>query len=69
MSNLAEVIPAMPTQAPATTALSNNTGVFQFNNFSDAMSAAQVLANSTLVPKDYRFTYVSIHAPVWGATK
>ncbi len=57
MSNLAEVIPAMPTQAPATTALSNNTGVFQFNNFSDAMNAAQVLANSTLVPKDYRFTY------------
>ena len=57
MSNLAEVIPAMPTQAPATTALSNNTGVFQFNNFNDAMNAAQVLANSTLVPKDYRFTY------------
>ena len=57
MPNLAEVIPAMPTQAPATPALSNNTGVFQFNNFSDAMNAAQVLANSTLVPKDYRFTY------------
>nr|WP_313379301.1 recombinase RecT [Moraxella sp.] len=57
MSNLAEVMPAMPTQAPATTALSNNTGVFQFNNFNDAMNAAQVLANSTLVPKDYRFTY------------
>ena len=57
MPNLAEVIPAMPTQAPATTALSNNTGVFQFNNFNDAMNAAQVLANSTLVPKDYRFTY------------
>ncbi|VWX31542.1 Recombinase RecT [Moraxellaceae bacterium 17A] len=57
MSNLAEVIPAMPTQAPTTTALSNNTGVFQFNNFNDAMNAAQVLANSTLVPKDYRFTY------------
>ena len=57
MSNLAEVMPTMPTQAPATTALSNNTGVFQFNNFSDAMNAAQVLANSTLVPKDYRFTY------------
>lgn len=57
MSNLAEVIPAMPTQAPATTAFSNNTGVFQFNNFNDAMNAAQVLANSTLVPKDYRFTY------------
>lgn len=57
MSNLAEVIQAMPTQAPATTALSNNTGVFQFNNFNDAMNAAQVLANSTLVPKDYRFTY------------
>jgi hypothetical protein len=47
----------LPTQAPATTALSNNTGVFQFNNFNDAMNAAQVLANSTLVPKDYRFTY------------
>jgi len=31
--------------------------VFQFNNFNDAMNAAQVLANSTLVPKDYRFTY------------
>ena len=57
MSNLAEVMPAMPMQAPVTTALSNNTGVFQFNNFNDAMNAAQVLANSTLVPKDYRFTY------------
>ena len=57
MSNLAEVMPVLPTQAPATTALSNNTGVFQFNNFNDAMNAAQVLANSTLVPKDYRFTY------------
>ena len=57
MSNLAEVMPAMPMQAPTTTALSNNTGVFQFNNFNDAMNAAQVLANSTLVPKDYRFTY------------
>ena len=57
MSNLSEVMPAMPTQAPTTTALSNNTGVFQFNNFNDAMNAAQVLANSTLVPKDYRFTY------------
>ena len=57
MSNLAEVMPALPTTAPTNTALSNNTGVFQFNNFSDAMNAAQVLANSTLVPKDYRFTY------------
>ncbi len=57
MSNLAELMPALPTTAPATTALSNNTGVFQFNNFNDAMNAAQVLANSTLVPKDYRFTY------------
>ena len=57
MPNLAEVMPALPTQAPATTALSNNTGVFQFNNFNDAMNAAQVLANSTLVPKEYRFTY------------
>ena len=57
MSNLAEVIPAMPMTAPTTTALSNNTGVFQFNNFNDAMNAAQVLANSTLVPKDYRFAY------------
>ena len=56
MSNLSEVMPAMPMQAPATTAHSSN-GVFQFNNFSDAMNAAQVLANSTLVPKDYRFTY------------
>lgn len=57
MSNLAEVMPALPMTAPATTALSNNTGVFQFNNFNDAMNAAQVLANSTLVPKEYRFTY------------
>ena len=57
MSNLAEVMPALPMTAPTTTALSNNTGVFQFNNFNDAMNAAQVLANSTLVPKDYRFTY------------
>ena len=57
MSNLAEVMPALPMTAPNTTALSNNTGVFQFNNFNDAMNAAQVLANSTLVPKDYRFTY------------
>ena len=54
MSNLAEVIPAMPTQAPATTALSNSTGIFQFNSFAETMQAAQVLSNSSLVPTDYR---------------
>lgn len=54
MSNLAEVMPAMPTQAPATTALSNNTGIFQFSSFAETMQAAQILSNSSLVPKDYR---------------
>ena len=54
MSNLAEVIPAMPTQAPATTALSNSTGIFQFSSFAETMQAAQILSNSSLVPKDYR---------------
>lgn len=54
MSNLAEVIPAMPMQAPATTALSNNTGIFQFSSFAETMQAAQILSNSSLVPKDYR---------------
>lgn len=53
MSNLAEVMPAMPMQAPATTALSSG-GIFQFGNFAEAMNAAQVLANSSLVPADYR---------------
>ena len=54
MSNLAEVMPAMPIQAPATTALSNNTGIFQFSSFAETMQAAQILSNSSLVPKDYR---------------
>lgn len=54
MSNLAEVMPAMPTQAPATTALSNSTGIFQFSSFAETMQAAQILSNSSLVPKDYR---------------
>lgn len=54
MSNLAEVMPAMPMQAPTTTALSNSTGIFQFNSFAETMQAAQVLSNSSLVPKDYR---------------
>ena len=53
MSNLAEVMPAMPTQAPATTALSSN-GVFQLNNFQEAVHAAQFLANSNIVPSTYR---------------
>ena len=53
MSNLAEVIPAMPTQAPATTALSNN-GVFQVTNFNEAINAASFLSGSSLVPTDYR---------------
>ena len=53
MSNLAEVIPAMPTQAPATTALSNN-GVFQVANFNEAINAASFLSGSSLVPTDYR---------------
>lgn len=54
MSNLAEVIPAMPTQAPTATALSNSTGIFQFSSFAETMQAAQILSNSSLVPKDYR---------------
>ena len=54
MSNLAEVMPAVPTQAPATTALSNSTGIFQFSSFAETMQAAQILSNSSLVPKDYR---------------
>ena len=53
MSNLAEVIQAMPTQAPATTALSNN-GVFQVTNFNEAINAASFLSGSSLVPTDYR---------------
>ena len=53
MSNLAEVMPAMPTQAPATTALSNN-GVFQVTNFNEAVNAASFLSGSSLVPTDYR---------------
>ena len=53
MSNLAEVMPAMPTQAPATTALSNN-GVFQVTNFNEAINAASFLSGSSLVPADYR---------------
>lgn len=54
MSNLAEVMPAMPTQAPATTALSNN-GIFQFGNFIEAMNAADLLARSAIVPDLYRY--------------
>ena len=53
MSNLAEVIPAMPTQAPATTAHSSN-GVFQVTNFNEAINAASFLSGSSLVPTDYR---------------
>lgn len=53
MSNLAEVMPAMPTQAPTTTALSNN-GVFQVTNFNEAINAASFLSGSSLVPTDYR---------------
>ena len=53
MSNLAEVMPAMPMQAPATTALSNN-GVFQVTNFNEAINAASFLSGSSLVPTDYR---------------
>ena len=53
MSNLAEVMPAMPTQAPTNTALSNN-GVFQVANFNEAINAASFLSGSSLVPTDYR---------------
>lgn len=53
MSNLAEVMPAMPTQAPTTTALSNN-GVFQVTSFNEAINAASFLSGSSLVPTDYR---------------
>ena len=53
MSNLSEVMPAMPMQAPATTAPSSN-GVFQLNNFQEAVHAAQFLANSNIVPSTYR---------------
>ena len=54
MSNLAEVMPALPMTAPTTTALSNSTGIFQFSSFAETMQAAQILSNSSLVPKDYR---------------
>ena len=53
MSNLAEVMPALPMTAPNTTALSNN-GVFQVNNFNEAINAASFLSASSLVPADYR---------------
>lgn len=53
MSNLAEVMPALPMTAPATTALSNN-GVFQVTNFNEAINAASFLSGSSLVPTDYR---------------
>lgn len=54
MSNLAEVMPALPMTAPNTTALSSSTGIFQFSSFAETMQAAQILSNSSLVPKDYR---------------
>lgn len=54
MSNLSEVMPTMPMQTqPTNTALSSG-GIFQFGSFTEAMNAAQVLANSSLVPADYR---------------
>lgn len=53
MSNLAEVMPALPMTAPTTTALSNN-GVFQVTNFNEAINAASFLSGSSLVPTDYR---------------
>ena len=54
MSNLSELMPALPMTAPTTTALSNSTGIFQFSSFAETMQAAQILSNSSLVPKDYR---------------
>lgn len=53
MSNLAELIPALPMQSTASTALSNN-GVFQVTNFNEAINAASFLSGSSLVPTDYR---------------
>ena len=53
MSNLAEVMPALPMTAPTTTALSNN-GVFQVTNFNEAINAASFLSGSSLVPTAYR---------------
>ena len=53
MSNLSEVMPAMPTQNQTNTALSSG-GIFQFGSFTETMQAAQILSNSSLVPKDYR---------------
>ena len=54
MSNLSEVMPAMPMQTqPTNTALSSG-GIFQFGSFTETMQAAQILSNSSLVPKDYR---------------
>ena len=53
MSNLSELMPAMPMQSPTPTALSN--GIFQFNNFTDAMNAADLLARSSIVPDLYRY--------------
>lgn len=48
-----QLMPALPTTAPTTTALSNN-GVFQVNNFNEAINAASFLSASSLVPADYR---------------
>lgn len=53
MSNLAELMPALPTTTPTNTALSNN-GVFQVTNFNEAINAASFLSGSSLVPTDYR---------------
>ena len=53
MSNLSELMPALPMTAPTTTALSNN-GVFQVTNFNEAINAASFLSGSSLVPTDYR---------------
>lgn len=53
MSNLSELMPALPMQSTASTALSNN-GVFQVTNFNEAINAASFLSGSSLVPTDYR---------------
>ena len=53
MSNLSELMPALPMQSTTSTALSNN-GVFQVTNFNEAINAASFLSGSSLVPTDYR---------------
>lgn len=52
MTDLTQV---MPTTLPAQANTSSSVGIFQFNNFQDAMNAADLLARSSIVPDLYRY--------------